>query len=633
MCPVYKSIVVTTVLIIAVVIQSLAQTTPPDSMGITQPGGNPPGGGSSSGASMTYAFETAINGKWQYNSSANIYYIVGLYYCSRPADTTYEQMGIFVPGAYMNATANSDGTYTCTINSTATVNGYTASKAPIVVPVNTPGYATQSAPSGYSSDVATFTSAGFIYLWPGMRGRTHGAPLGVTDLKAAVRYFRYLQTQQNAVPGNTDRIFSFGMSGGGAQSAIFGESGNSSLYNDYLTAVGAESGYKDNICGSMCWCPITNLDQGDAAHEWNMGLTRSSLSPADASISKGLAAEFATYVNAVGFKDPSTGNTLTLSSTANGYYQNGSYYQYILGVLNDAVSRYNSYNSASVSSYSTTDTSALYSFVSNYKKASKGLGAYDDYAAKGNPENTVFGISGTAGHFDQYLAALVNTYASSYYSYFTSDLASTNVDAVGKTVQKRLMMYTPLYYLIDNSTYYNGGGRGSSDVAPYWRIRTGIDQSDAPLNTEMDLALALQNYSGVKNVDFETIWGQGHTQAEDNGNANSNFIAWVEKCVAAAATGVQQVSTAVPSSFQLSQNYPNPFNPSTTIFFTIPKRSLVSLNVFDVLGKEVAALVSGEMPTGSYSRTWNAATMPSGVYFYRLQSGSFTETKKLVLIK
>jgi hypothetical protein len=92
-------------------------------------------------------------------------------------------------------------------------------------------------------------------------------------------------------------------------------------------------------------------------------------------------------------------------------------------------------------------------------------------------------------------------------------------------------IYTPLYYLVDNSTYYNGGGSGSSDVAPYWRIRTGIEQGDAALNTELNLALALQNYSGVKSVDFETIWGQGHTQAEDTGDADANFISWVEECV------------------------------------------------------------------------------------------------------
>ena len=498
-------------------------------------GGGPGGGDSSGGASTTYAYGTDISSLWQ--SGSDYYYIVGLFYCSSPADETYEQMGIYVPSAYL--TKNSDGSYS--INSSGTCNGYTAATAPIVVPVNTSGYSAQSAPSGTSSTAATYTDKGFIYLWPGCRGRTHGAPLGVTDLKAAVRYYRYLAAQSK-VPGNTDLIFSFGHSGGGAQSAIFGASGNSTLYDDYLSAIGANTDYKDNICGSMCWCPITNLDQADAAYEWNMGLTRS-VSGDDLSISKGLAAEFATYVNTIGLKHPTSGQTLTLSATDDGYYQSGSYYEYTMEVINDAVTRYNSYNSASVSAYSTTSSSALSSFASSYKNATKGLGAFDDYDAKGQAENTLMGISGTAGHFDKYLAELVSTYASSYYSSFTSDLASTNVDAVGKTVETRLMMYTPLYYLIDNSTYYSGGGSGSSDVAPYWRIRSGIKQEDTALSTEINLALALQAYSGVESVDFETIWGQGHTEAEDTGSASSNFISWVQECAAAYTTGIKTVQS------------------------------------------------------------------------------------------
>lgn len=509
-------------------------------------GGGFSGGSSSSGASTTYAFKKAINSLWQYDSTNKVYYIVGLYYCSTPASSSYEQMGIYVPEAYMNATANSDGTYTCTINTTATVNGYTASTAPIVIPVNTPGYAAQSAPSGSSSSVASYTNAGYIYLWPGCRSKSEGAPSGVTDLKAAIRYYRYLQAEQNAVPGNVNCMFSFGMSGGGAQSALLGASGNSSLYDAYLNAIGADMDYKDDVCGSQCWCPITNLDEADGAYEWNMGLTRSGLSTADASISKGLAASFATYINSIGLKNPDTGETLTLSSTSDGYYQSGSYYSYIMGVINDAVSRYNSYNSASLSSYSTTDASALNSFTSSNKTATKGLGAFDGYASMSNPENTLFGISGTAGHFDSALADLVKTYASSYYSSFTSSLASTNVDAVGKDVNTRLMMYTPLYYLINNSTYYNGGGAGSSTVAPYWRIRTGIKQSDTALCTETNLALALKNYSGVKDVNFETIWGIAHAEAEDEGTsaAETNFIAWVKSCVAAVAAGIETTTAS-----------------------------------------------------------------------------------------
>ncbi len=505
-----------------------------------QPSGGGPGGGESSGgASTTYAYGTDITSLW--TSSSDYYYIVGLFYCSNPADETYEQMGIYVPSAYL--TKNSDGSYS--INSSGTCNGYTASTAPIVVPVNTSGYSAQSAPSGTSSTAETYTNKGFIYLWPGCRGRDHGAPLGVTDLKAAVRYYRYLIAKGSA-PGNSDLIFSFGHSGGGAQSAIFGTSGNCSLYDDYLSAIGANTDYKDNLYGSMCWCPITNLDQADAAYEWNMGLTRS-VSGSDLSISKALAAEFATYINAIGFKHPTSGNTLTLSSTDDGYYQSGSYYEYIMEVINDAVTRYNTYNSASVATYSTTDQSALSTFASNYKNATKGLGAFDDIDAKGQAENTLMGISGTAGHFDKFLADIVNTYASDYYSSFTSDLASTNVDAVGKTVETRLMMYTPLYYLMSNSTYYSGGGAGISDVAPYWRIRSGITQEDTALSTEANLALGLYAYDGVKDVDFETIWAQGHTEAEDSGDADDNFISWVAECVSN-YTGINTIQAPVVKS-------------------------------------------------------------------------------------
>jgi predicted choloylglycine hydrolase len=92
-------------------------------------------------------------------------------------------------------------------------------------------------------------------------------------------------------------------------------------------------------------------------------------------------------------------------------------------------------------------------------------------------------------------------------------------------------------------------------------------------------------------------------------------------------------NTDRPQSFLVSQNYPNPFNPSTMISFDLPANSVVSLKVFDLIGREVAVIVSEELSAGSYSRTWNAANMSSGIYFYRLQSGSFTETKKLVLLR
>ncbi len=99
-------------------------------------------------------------------------------------------------------------------------------------------------------------------------------------------------------------------------------------------------------------------------------------------------------------------------------------------------------------------------------------------------------------------------------------------------------------------------------------------------------------------------------------------------------TGVEDHNEQTPVHFSLAQNYPNPFNPSTTIAFTLPLRSFVSLKVFDRSGREVAQLASEEMIAGNYSRQWDATGFPSGVYFCRLQAGNATvETKKLTLLK
>ena len=100
-------------------------------------------------------------------------------------------------------------------------------------------------------------------------------------------------------------------------------------------------------------------------------------------------------------------------------------------------------------------------------------------------------------------------------------------------------------------------------------------------------------------------------------------------------SGTSQVSlnTQQPNKYFLSQNYPNPFNPATTISFNIPSKSFVSLKVFDLIGREVATIFSGEMAAGSYSKQWNASNLSSGIYFYRLQAGSYTQTKKLVFLK
>ena len=101
----------------------------------------------------------------------------------------------------------------------------------------------------------------------------------------------------------------------------------------------------------------------------------------------------------------------------------------------------------------------------------------------------------------------------------------------------------------------------------------------------------------------------------------------------AVTSAIGEKESVVPISFSLYQNYPNPFNPSTTISFSLPSKSYVSLKVFDALGREVSNLVTEELVPGTYARQWNTALLPSGIYLYRLQAGEFVETKKMTLLR
>jgi 5-hydroxyisourate hydrolase-like protein (transthyretin family) len=89
----------------------------------------------------------------------------------------------------------------------------------------------------------------------------------------------------------------------------------------------------------------------------------------------------------------------------------------------------------------------------------------------------------------------------------------------------------------------------------------------------------------------------------------------------------------IPVNYQLNQNYPNPFNPSTTISYSIPKASFVTIKIYDILGNEIAALVNQEKPAGKYEINFNAIHLSSGMYIYKLSAGNFNEMKKMILMK
>jgi hypothetical protein len=98
-------------------------------------------------------------------------------------------------------------------------------------------------------------------------------------------------------------------------------------------------------------------------------------------------------------------------------------------------------------------------------------------------------------------------------------------------------------------------------------------------------------------------------------------------------TSIIGLNNRAPSVFVLTQNYPNPFNPTTTIKYSIPKLSFVTIKIYDVIGSEVATLVNEEKPFGNYELNWSAANLPSGVYFYQLKAGNYINIKKMILLK
>ena len=529
------------------------------------------------------------NAAWQYDEANDIYWQVGVVYVANPASLDYETLGIYVPGAYLEASANGDGTYTASVKSDAQVGQFTAATAPYVLPVNTPGFNASQAPTWLADGIASYTQAGMIYLQPGIRGRDNttdsqgqevvgGAPWGVTDLKAAIRYVRY---NKDVLPGDTDKIVSFGHSGGGAQSAVLGASGDSTLYNPYLEALGAAMKDKegnpisDAPYGTMTWSPITSLDYADAAYEWNLGQFADSNTRTEGAftqaLSQDLAKEYANYINQLGLKHE--GQALTLTESSEGIYTQGSYATYLEGVVNQSLNNFLAdtsfpYTSDGAGPGGTTESvtyetaqafidslnaetqwvtydaaanrakiSSLADFAKYVKTASKSVPAFDALD-RSLAENAVFGVADANElHFDQLVARLLKNnqakyesltdWNSQYVTDFESDLAKT--DSLGKTIAERQDLYNPMFYL--TSAY---SGYQTSKLASHWRIRSGLSQGDTALTVETNLALALENQANgaVKSVDFATVWGQGNTTAERTGHASANFIQWVQEIVA-----------------------------------------------------------------------------------------------------
>jgi len=175
------------------------------------------------------------------------------------------------------------------------------------------------------------------------------------------------------------------------------------------------------------------------------------------------------------------------------------------------------------------------------------------------------------------------------------------------------------------NAYVTGSSWGSGSFADYATIKYNtlgalewVMRYSGPENQDEGFAIAVNNSGSV----YVTGWSRGTITNMDYCTIKYSQV-----------VNINLITNEIPDKFALSQNYPNPFNPTTKIKFDIPKSSFTRLSIYDVLGREVSVLVNEDLKAGSYSIELNASNMPSGVYFYKLTAGDFSEVKKLVLVK
>ena len=466
--------------------------------------------------------------KLEYNGEKiNVRAYEKIMYVANPVDTAYEVMNIYIPEAYFGGKS---------------INGYTAETAPIFFPNQVGGYmpgkpaSTKNngfgermppmggnngappqgmrgdvrPPIGNSSPMGDFgkrentvlaaLSKGYVVASAGARGRTNKdlkgvfygkAPAGIVDLKAAVRYLKY---NDQAMPGDANKIISNGTSAGGAMSALLGATGDNPDYLPYLKELGAAN-TSDAIFATSAYCPIINLDHADAAYEWQfygvnsyqkrgpMGpqspAAVSQLSEAQIKVSGDLKELFPAYLNSLHLK-ATNGEACTLDADGNGNFKT-LVKSYVIASAQKALKEGTDLSKLAwlkIENKKVTDLD--WDAYVRYMQRQKTPPAFDalDFSS---PETSLFGTS------------TIDNQHFTVYGIQNSTVKATAAD------EHIIGLMNPMNYI----------GMPNTQTAKHWRIRHGSKDKDTGLAISVILATYLQNNGN--DVNLELPWDRPHS--------------------------------------------------------------------------------------------------------------------------
>lgn len=446
---------------------------------------------------------------WEYDKDNNIFYQIGVKYCENSSKLENETMSIYVPGEYFKETKNNDGTYTCILNENSEKSGYKASEAPVIIPIDTNINISQKPHKEYNySSISAYMDLGYICIWAGTQGMdkdktnysmeeyNNASIDAITDLKAVVTYYRF---NGDVLPGDTEKIISFGINEGGTKSAVFGASGDSDLYYSRLVSIGAVTESKEgksisnSVNGTMCYGPVMNMELENSSYAWNIGQYIEKTDVEEPSEIETRATEFAEYINDMKLKSED-GTLLYLNETKDGIYTKGTYYNYILNDVEKALNDF-LYNTKFPYTNKNNNTYGSALDYINYLNKNGEWITYD--------ENTRNVKIKSLKDFALNCKNIKNE---------TFNAASSNA-------------YNPLYFL---SSKYKG--YGSSYISRYWNLCMEVDNDYRDFSSEEILKIVLEKNEDVRKVKYNILWGKEYSNEEKTKMAVDDLKLWIESC-------------------------------------------------------------------------------------------------------